>query len=299
MVQVTELGYIGLGVSDVAGWTKFAREILGLEVRDEGEGDRVYLRMDYWHHRIVLHANGDDDIAYLGLRVAGAEEFGEMQKQLANAGIQYRVGSLEEAEERRVLELLKLSDPDGNALEIFHGPLVRAGQPFHPGRGMHGRFLTGAGGLGHCILRERDPEAAVRFYQALGMRGGVEYKFGTGPKALQIRFMHCNDRDHSVAFGIGAPTKRLNHIMLEVDNLDDVGLTHDLVRKAKIPVATQLGKHANDHMFSFYFQTPSGFQIEYGFGGRPATHQSEYYDGDTYGHAPEAGGFGDAVRSNN
>ena len=290
-MAVTELGYMGLGVSDLEAWQKFAREIVGLEVVDEGEGDRCYLRMDYWHHRIVLHRDESDDLAYLGFRVAGADEFLDTQKQLADAGIEFRLGSVEEAEERRVLELLKLADPDGNPIEIFHGPLVRFAKPFHPGRGMHGKFLTGEGGLGHCIVRERDPEAAVRFYQALGMRGGVEYKFGKGVRSLQLRFMHCNARDHSVAFGIGSPQKRLNHIMLEVDNLDDVGLTHDLVRKAKIPVHIQLGKHSNDHMYSFYFRSPSGFMIEYGYGARPATHQSEYYGEDFYGHGPEEGGF--------
>ena len=290
-MAVTELGYMGLSVSDLEAWKAFARDILGLQVVDDGERDRCYLRMDYWHHRVVLHAGGGDDLAYLGFRVAGPDEFVETQKQLADAGIEFRVASVEEAEERRVLELLKLADPDGNPLEIFHGPLVQFSRPFHPGRGMHGRFVTGAGGLGHCIIRERDPEAAVRFYQALGMRGGVEYKFGAGKRSLQLRFMHCNSRDHSVAWGIGSPDKRLNHVMLEVDNLDDVGLTHDLVRKAKIPVRIQLGKHSNDHMYSFYFTSPSGFMIEYGVGARPATHQSEYYSEDFYGHGPEEGGF--------
>ncbi len=289
MVQVTELGYFGIGVSDLAAWKAFARDVLALEVREEG--GRTFLRMDYWHHRIALIEDGSDDVAYLGFRVAGPEELGEMQKQLANAGIAFRVGSLPEAEERRVLEVIKLEDPGGTKIEIFHGPLIQPSRPFHPGRGMHGRFVTGEGGMGHCILRQPDSDAATRFYRALGMRGGVEYKFGTGPNALQLRFMHCSPRDHSVAWGIGSGEKRLNHLMLEVDNLDDVGLTHDLVRKAKIPVALQLGKHANDAMFSFYFKSPSGFNIEYGTGGRPATHQSEYYDGDTYGHEPESGGF--------
>jgi 2,3-dihydroxybiphenyl 1,2-dioxygenase len=288
---VTELGYLGLGVKDLAAWKRFAAEILGLEVVDGGESDRCFLRMDYWHHRLALHADGSDDLAYLGFRVAGPDEFATMQKQLADAGISFRVGSLEEAEERRVLEVMKLSDPDGNPVEIFHGPLVRFNKPFHPGRGMHGKFVTGSGGLGHCIIRQRDAAAGVRFYQTLGMRGGVEYKFGSGPHALQLYFMHANTRDHSVAWGIGAPDKRLNHIMLEVDNLDDVGLTHDLVRQAQIPVHIQLGRHSNDHMYSFYFRSPSGWMVEYGFGARPATHQSEYYDDDIHGHKPEEGGF--------
>jgi len=56
-------------------------------------------------------------------------------------------------------------------------------------------------------------------------------------------------------------------------------------------VHIQLCKHSNDHMVSFYFRSPSGFMIEYGTGARPATHQSEYYSEDVYGHKPEEGGF--------
>ena len=41
-------------------------------------------------------------------------------------------------------------------------------------------------------------------------------------------------------------------------------------------------------MFSFYCVTPSGFLVRDRLqGGRPATHQSEYYIGDTYGHASQ------------
>jgi 2,3-dihydroxybiphenyl 1,2-dioxygenase len=292
MAQVTELGYVGLGVRDLDAWKDFAANIVGLEVSDEGERDRCYLRMDYWHHRFVLQRDQSDDLLYLGFRVAGAQEFHEMQAQLESAGIKYRVGSTQDAAERRVLEVMKLEDPDGNPIEIFHGPEVLQAVPFHPGRRMHGRFKTDTGGLGHCILRERDPEAACRFYRTLGMRGGIEYRIRMGGNVLDLMFMHCNDRDHTVAFGVGDPRRRLNHVMLECESFDDVGMTYDLVRSRNIPVAITPGKHSNDHMYSFYFRNPSGWMFEYGWGGRPATFQSEYYLGDMYGHQPESGGFG-------
>ncbi len=297
MVQVTELGYMGLGVQDLEAWKHFATTIVGLELADEGERDRCYLRMDYWHHRLVLHADSSDDLAYLGFRVAGAEEFAEMQQQLSEAGIKYRVGSADEAAERHVLAVLKLNDPDGTPVEIFHGPEVQASKPFHPGRRMHGRFKTGAGGLGHCIIRQKDVEAAYRFYHLLGMRGGVEYKIRMGKRVVTPVFMHCNERQHTVAFGIAGPERRINHLMIEVDSLDDVGLTYELVRKNKIPVHITPGKHSNDHMFSFYFRNPSGWMLEYGWGGQPPTPQSEYYVEDIFGHQPEEGGFGVASKS--
>src|SRR5882757_8215755 len=292
MIQVTELGYMGLEVKNLDEWKNFATTIVGMESADDGERDRCYLRMDYWHHRLVLHSGGSDDLDYLGFRVAGADEFAQMHRQLSEAGIKVRQASDEEAEERHVLQLMKLQDPDGNPIEIFQGPEVQFKKPFHPGRAMHGKFKTGTGGIGHCIVREKDTDAAFRFYSLLGMRGGVEYKFRMGKHVIAPVFMHCNDRDHTVAFGIGAAERRINHLMIEVDNLDDVGMTYDLVRKNKIPVTILPGKHSNDHMFSFYFRNPSGWMFEYGWGARPATFQSEYFTEDVYGHQPESGGFG-------
>jgi 2,3-dihydroxybiphenyl 1,2-dioxygenase len=292
MTQVTELGYMGVGVRKFDEWKDFATRIVGMELVEDGEADRCYLRTDYWHHRLVLHNNGTDDLEYLGLRVAGAEEFAAMQQQLAEAGIKFRVGADDEATERHVLEVLKLNDPGGNPIEIFHGPEVQFVKPFHPGRRMHGRFKTGSGGLGHCIVRQDDVAAAKRFYVALGMRGGVEYKIRLGgDRVVAPVFMHCNDRDHTIAFGVGPQKRHINHLMIEVENFDDVGLTYELVRKHKVPVTITPGKHSNDHMFSFYMRNPSGWMFEYGWGGRPATHQSEYYVEDIYGHQPESSGF--------
>src|SRR6202050_14043 len=291
MVQITEMGYMGIGAKSLDEWKTFAANMVGMEVAGDGERDRCCLRMDYWHHRLIVHQDSSDDLLYLGLRVAGGEEFGEMQHQLSAAGIKFRVGSNEEASERHVLELLKLEDPDGTPIEIFHGPHVQFSKPFHPGRRMHGRFVTGNGGMGHCILRQRDPKVAYRFYTQLGMRGGIEYKVQMGKRVGEIVFMHCNDRDHTIAFGIPGADRRINHLMIEVDNLDDVGMTHDLIRKNQIPVAIALGKHSNDHMYSFYFRNPSGWIWEYGFGARSATYQSEYFTEDFYGHQMEAGGF--------
>jgi hypothetical protein len=41
-----------------------------------------------------------------------------------------------------------------------------------------------------------------------------------------------------------------------------------LVQDRNIEIASTLGRHTNDHMLSFYMRSPSGFEIEYGWGGR-------------------------------
>ncbi|HEX5379576.1 MAG TPA: VOC family protein [Phenylobacterium sp.] len=291
MVQITELGYVGLGVKDLAQWKDFAANILGLEVADEGESGRCYLRMDYWHHRLILDEDGSDDLSYLGFRVAGQDEFREMAKHLSDNGVKVRIGTPQEADERRVLEVMKLEDASGYPIEIFHGPQIQADKPFHPGRRMHSGFKTGEGGLGHLIQRETVGfEKTYEFYRLLGMRGGVEYRIPIPglPRPVELMFLHCNVRDHTLAFGPPGD-KRINHLMFEVESFDDVGLAYETVQRAGVPVAIAPGRHANDHMYSFYFMNPSGWMCEIGWGARPATHQSEFYQRDTYGHEQLAG----------
>lgn len=291
--SVTELGYIGISISDVAAWRDYACGIVGMELVDEGEADRFYLRMDGWHHRIVVHTNGGDDLEYLGWRVDGPDELDAIAAKLDAAGYSYRVASAEEAAERRVLGLLKLEDPGGNPTEVFWGPEQTLRSPFHPGRPMHGRFVTGGQGLGHCLLRQGDDEAAYRFYHTLGFRGGVGYHLPLpdGVTAKPI-FMHCNDRQHAIAFGLGPMPKRINHLMIEYTELDDLGIAHDMIRERQIPVAMQLGKHSNDQALTFYHASPSGWLWELGWGGVRSSNQLVYYKADLFGHGIEASGFG-------
>jgi 3,4-dihydroxy-9,10-secoandrosta-1,3,5(10)-triene-9,17-dione 4,5-dioxygenase len=84
---------------------------------------------------------------------------------------------------------------------------------------------------------------------------------------MKVRFYHCNGRHHSLAVAQVPGKVGLNHLMLEVKSLDDVGTGLDLAKQAGVPVLRGLGRHTNDLMTSFYMLTPSSFQIEYGFGG--------------------------------
>ena len=148
---------------------------------------------------------------------------------------------------------------------------------------MFGRFLTAEGGLGHMIIKHENLNETWEFYSLLGMRGGIEYQIPLpGGDAFEVMFMDCGERDHALAFGL-PPQGRINHIMFEVDNFDDVMFTYAKV-KDKYPIVIAPGKHANDQMFSFYCKSPSGFDVEIGYGGEPAKYQSQYHVSDTYGH---------------
>ncbi|MBU2983698.1 VOC family protein [Lentibacter algarum] len=284
MVQVTELGYLGLSVSDMPAWKAFATDILAMEIAEGATDQLCQLRADYWHRRIDLVATGEDNIAYFGLRVAGREEFSQMQDQLTAAGIDFRVGTVEEAQERKVTAILKMKDPDGYNVEIFHGPCVERHKPFHPGRRMHHNYVLGTAGLGHIVLGQKDVEAAYRFYTALGMRGDVEYPNEQGGIENGPTFMGCNDRDHTIAFGMG-DEHRIYHLGLQFESFDDFGLTYDTAMEKGVGFFFHPGRHSNDNMVSFYVHTPSDWLIEMGWGGNVGPKpQSEYYPDDIFGH---------------
>lgn len=293
MAKVTELAYLNIGVKSLSQWKQFAAEVLALEVVDDPDhADRAFLRMDYWHHRLMIEENGADDLMVQGLRVAGPDEFGEMAKRLRDAGVDVRIGSLEQALERHVLEVMMLKDPNGFDLEIFHGPHVQVDKPFYPGRRMHGGFKTGDGGIGHLMLANTvELDKIYKFYRMLGMTGGVEYRvtLPEPPYLAELMFFHCNSRQHSLSFGVPPAKKRINHMMFEVEQMDDVSIAYQKVLEAGLKVAITPGRHANDQMYSFYFVNPSGFMSEIGWGARNSLSQTEYYDPDTYGHQPVEG----------
>ena len=46
------------------------------------------------------------------------------------------------------------------------------------------------------------------------------------------------------------------HLMVEVENADDVGLCLDRALRRKVKMSATLGRHVNDKMLSFYMKTP-------------------------------------------
>lgn len=285
--MIESLGYIGFASPKAEEWLVFGPEILGLEVAGRGPDGAVRLRVDDIAYRIVVHPGERDDLAYVGWTVAGPSALDAAVVALEKEGLTVDHGDAALAALRAVAGLAWFVDPFGFRHELAWGQLARP-STFRPGRPMSG-FVTGAGGLGHAVLIVPDLERALRFYTGvLGFRLSDRIDAG-----ISVRFLHCNPRHHSLALG-GAPGMvGVHHLMLEVASLDDVGTALDLCEKRRIPLAMTLGRHTNDHMTSFYLRTPSGFEIEYGWGGRLVEDEASWVVGayeatSIWGHHPPA-----------
>jgi hypothetical protein len=102
--------------------------------------------------------------------------------------------------------------------------------------------------------------------------------------------MHLNPREHSMVIAAIGDHTRLHHIMMEMQFLDDVGQSYDIVNRDYYNrIAATMGRHNNDLMTSFYVRSPSEFQIECGWGGLlidPKRWQEAEWpnSGDLWGH---------------
>ena len=254
-------------------WRQYGLKVLGMV---EGKGavpGALYLRMDDFPARLVIVPGEKDRLLVSGWETANAAELQEIRTSLDNAGVPYKEGTAEQGQDRRVDELVIFEDPSGNTLEAFHGAALEHRRVVSP----YGhRFVTGEQGLGHVVLSTDDDDASLRFYRdVLGFRLRDSMRLppqmmgrpADGPPAW-LRFFGCNPRHHSLAFLPMPTSSGIVHLMIEVENSDDVGLALDRALRKKVPMSATLGRHVNDLMLSFYMKTPGGFDIEFGCEGR-------------------------------
>ncbi|GAB3007121.1 VOC family protein [Amycolatopsis acidiphila] len=270
---IRSLGYLRIEATDMDKWREYGLKVLGMVEGKGADPAALYLRMDDFPARLVIVPGESDRLAQAGWEVANAAELAGVRASLEANGVPYKEGTAEQLADRRVVELIIFEDPSGNTLEVFHGVALEHRRVVSP----YGhRFVTEEQGLGHVVLSTHDDEASLRFYRdVLGFR--LRDSMRLPPQMVGrpaddapawLRFFGCNPRHHSLAF-LPMPTPSgIVHLMVEVENTDDVGLCLDRAKRRKVPMSATLGRHVNDLMLSFYMKTPGGFDVEFGCEGR-------------------------------
>ncbi len=273
MTTILDITQIGVGVPDRERFDNFTRDMLGFPVSRSPDGKVTYVRPDRYPHRIAATTASESTLRYLSFDVGGKQELADWQTKLTAEGIHWRHGTAAECAERRVTNLIEFTDPDGHNLALSYGFEVEK----EPVR--YTRDLSVLG-LGHVLLTVKDTQRSHDFYTAvLGFRLSDWVYIDDN---IRLCFLRCNARHHSVAFAPCMPGKspRLQHVMLEVESLDDVMRSYHFLRIHKAPIGMGPGRHINCQTVHVYVQTPGGFAVEFGWGHRrldDATHQPMIY----------------------
>jgi 2,3-dihydroxy-p-cumate/2,3-dihydroxybenzoate 3,4-dioxygenase len=273
MTTIKEIMQVGVGMPDRETFARFAHEILGFHTINSADGQVTYTRVDSYPHRLAARTAPAPVLNYISFDVGGPDALAEWKTKLAANDIEWRSGSREESLERRVADFIELRDPDGHSLALAHG-FDSANEPIRYTRELN---VTG---LGHVLLTVKDTQRSHDFYT--GVLGFRLSDWVCIDDNIRLCFLRCNARHHSVAFAPCMPGKspRLQHVMLEVESLDDVMRSYHFMRAHKAPIGMGPGRHPNCQTVHVYVQTPGGFAIEFGWGHRrldDAAHQPIVY----------------------
>jgi 2,3-dihydroxybiphenyl 1,2-dioxygenase len=264
-----ELGYLVLEHPEPDSLTPVFADVVGLVPGEPADGARTW-RDDDRAQRIVVQPGPANDAVAVGLEAVDAQAFEATVTRLRDLGAEVVDGSTDELQRRRVTRLARTAAPWGVQVEIVLA-LADAATPYRSPL-VPGGFLTEGVGFGHVVFATTAFDESVRFLEeGLGFvrSDWLEMELAPGLE-LEVRFFHCNARHHTVALA-RAPFELpqcLHHIMFETNSRDDVGAAFDRAWAAELPIPNGLGRHDNDGMFSFYLQTPAGYQIEVGHGAR-------------------------------
>jgi 2,3-dihydroxybiphenyl 1,2-dioxygenase len=284
-----ELGYLVLEVPDPDSLAPTLAGVVGLVPGPPtATGARTW-RNDRRAQRLVVEQGPANDAVAVGLAAADGDAFDATVGSLRALGLE-----VAEADPgaRRVGRLARTTAPWGSAVEVVVDQAD--GPDGFVSELVPGGFLTEGMGFGHVVFATTAFDGSVAFLtDGLGFAQSdwLEMELAAGI-TLEVRFFHCNPRHHTIALA-RAPfdlPQVLHHMMFEMNDRDDVGAAFDRLWATDLAIPNGLGRHDNDGMFSFYLQTPAGFQIEVGHGAR-LIHDG--WDGDraydaisAWGHQP-------------
>ena len=268
MTTIKDIMQVGVGVPDRDKFETFAQDLLGFPTSRSPDGLISYARADVYHHRIAARTAAQPVLDYLSFDVGGAEQLGGWKSKLEAQAIKWRSGNPKERVARRVADFIEFADPDGHTLALCYGFQTELSPPRYT---REVKVLR----LGHALLTVRDIQRSHDFYT--GILGFRLSDWVIVAENIRLCFLRCNARHHSLAFAPCMPGKspRLQHVMFEVESLDDVMRSYHFLRAHQAPIGMGPGKHPNCQTVHVYAQTPGGFAVEFGWGHR-RLHEASY-----------------------
>src|ERR1039458_1225518 len=104
------LGYLGIRANGLEDWASYGPRFAGMQLVEQTRRS-LALRMDDRKQRIVVDGQGGQGIAFIGWEVANAVALDAFAAHLDRLGVGVEKPSRAIADERRVTELIALTDP--------------------------------------------------------------------------------------------------------------------------------------------------------------------------------------------
>jgi len=248
MSRVTDIRYVGYGVTDIAAERAFYGEIWGL--REAGEQDgMIHFAAEGHDEPYVVRLRSADEkrIDIIALAAGSRADVDSLHDKVAAHGCRIVFAP-------RDLATLgggygfRFFSPDGLPFEISSD--VARG----PSRDL-ARWEGIPQKISHIVLHSPDHKAAAAFFvDVLGFK--ISDWLGDF-----MCFLRCNAWHHRIALLPGPPC--LNHVAYDMLSVDDMMRGIHRLKLKHVDISWGPGRHtAGNNTFS-YFVTPAGFAVEY------------------------------------
>jgi len=265
-MSILNLGYIEIEATNIANWKTFGVEKLGLMLGSCTE-DRIEFRIDGRKQRITVRNGPGNDLSVLGFELENEDSLNQFVEKLQEyKPVEVTKENDDAAANRGVKTVYSCVGPNDVQYEFYYGAVEDVSVPYSSPLIQSG-FVTGEQGVGHVVLYTENKERDLDFF-VKGLGFNISDYINWSPKPglnVELIFLHCNARHHTVALVCMPSEKKMHHFMLEAGQMDDVGRVYD---RLQADILMTLGRHSNDQMISFYATTPSGFAVEFGHGAR-------------------------------
>jgi len=248
MSRVTEIRFVGYGVTDLATERAFYADQWGLTEVAATAGMTYFATAGNDEHHVVrLRESPIDRIDVIALAADTRADVDALHDAVAAAGCQI------------IHPPCEIDAPGGGYAFRFFSP---DGLPFEissdvargPMRTMQ-RWDGIPKKISHIVLHSPDHQAAVKFFtDILGFR--ISDWLGDF-----MCFLRCNRAHHRIAILPGPPC--LNHVAYDMLTVDDMMRGIHRLKQSGTDIRWGPGRHtAGNNTFS-YFTTPNGFAVEY------------------------------------
>ena len=253
MITLTDVAYVRSGAADLDAATRFATEIVGLELVAPSNSKVAYLRADHRHHCLAL-VQGPSGVIASGFTVADSDALEDAETELERSGLTVHRGSAAEARSRRVREFIAFDDPFGNRIELVS-------QQETVGRPVAFSRAAGITEFGHLCLDAPDVHEAYRFWSTR-FNARVSDWIGDAACLMRIDPVH-----HKLAVFRG-DEPGLCHMNFQVATIDDLFRNWHFLSSNNVEIEMGPGRHPQSTAIFLYFLGPEGFTYEYSFGVR-------------------------------
>ena len=270
-IKVTDMAFVRVRVPDLDRAEEFLTDF-GL-ARAERTASALYMRGTGSAHHVHVTELGEpkflslaftaaqrDDLDALS-RVPGASEVEEMREP----GGGYRV---------------RLTDPDGNQVEVIHGmatvqPVPHDVLPLNDANdglrragvlSRHTRRAAKVLRIGHAVLMTGQSDTMVHWFREhLGLLCSDEVLAPDNHLALSFNRVDRGDEyvDHHVLLIEAGPKKGLNHVAYEIHDIDDLMLGHEHLRAKGYENVWGIGRHVYGGQIFDYWMDAWDFMYEH------------------------------------